>query len=351
LHRWEKLDMINFTGGGTTVKIRQVGEFGLIDRIKNDTVFDSTMVVTGIGDDAALLRHPDGKLLVATTDMMVEKVHFIISGDNGREIGYRVMAANISDIASMGGSPTHALVSLGVNPEMDVSFVETVFDGMKECCRAFGVNIVGGDTVTSPNNMVLNVALFGWVDPEVFLLRSGAKPGDLVLVTGFLGDSRGALDLISGKCSVGEADAKYLLDRYYYPTPRVKEMAAGIKAGGITSADDISDGLGSEIHEIADASGVGAVIWFNSLPVSPQTLEVSGKTMTDLAEYCLYGGEDFEMVMTAKPEKAGILSQAIESATGTRVSVVGEMVDRSQGVKLLREGRLYDLEKRGYNHF
>ena len=198
------------------MRVWQVGDFGLVDIIKNDTVIDPSMVVTGIGDDAALLKHPDGKMLVATTDMMIENVHFIISGNNGREIGYRVMAANVSDIASMGGRPTQALVSLGVNPELEVSFIEEVYEGMKACSQAYGVNIVGGDTVSSPDNLVLNVALLGWTDPDKYLLRSGAKPGDLVLVTNVLGDSRAGLDLVLGKCTLSREDEQYLLGRYYF---------------------------------------------------------------------------------------------------------------------------------------
>ena len=131
----------------------------------------------------------------------------------------------------------------------------------------------------------------------------------------------------------------------------MEEIAAGVQAGGITAADDISDGLGSEIHEIADASGVGAVIRFDALPVSRRTLEVSQKTNTDLTEYSLFGGEDFEMVMTASPDKAQGLVRAIEAATGTKVTVVGEIVDRSRGVQLLRDDALQPLEKRGYSHF
>lgn len=333
------------------MKVWQVGEFGLIDKIKNDTVIDSSMVVAGIGDDAALLKHPEGKLLIATADMMIENVHFIVSGDNGREIGYRVMAANVSDIASMGGEPSHALISLGVNPQMEVSFVESIYEGMKACANAYGVNIVGGDTVSSPDNLVLNVSLLGWVDPDSYLLRSNAKPGDMVLVTGALGDSRAGLDLVLKNCTMSEKDTQYLLGRHYYSTPRVKEMQAGIQAGGITSADDISDGLGSEIHEITDASSVGAVIWFDALPVSDQTMEAAAKTKTDLAEYCLFGGEDFEIVMTVRPDRAEDLINTIEGATGTKVTAVGEIVERSQGVKLLRDNKLQELKKKGYSHF
>ena len=333
------------------MKVRQVGEFGLIDIIKDNTLVDPSSVVAGIGDDTAVLKHPSGKLLLATTDMMIENIHFIISGDNGRQIGYRVMAANVSDIASMGGRPTHAIISIGVHPDMEVSFVESVYEGMNACSRDYGVNIVGGDTVTSPDNLVLNVALLGLVDPDKYLPRSGARPGDLVMVTNVLGDSRAGLDIVLGRCSISQEGEKYLLDRHYYSNPRVEEMAAGTACGGITAADDISDGLGSEIHEIADASGVGAILKFEDLPVSDYTREVAEKTNTDLIEYCLFGGEDFEVVITVDPRKADALAEAVESATGTKLTVVGEIVDKSEGVKLLRNNSLHVLPKKGYSHF
>jgi thiamine-monophosphate kinase len=251
----------------------------------------------------------------------------------------------------MGGRPTQAVISIGVNPEMDVAYIESVYEGMKACAFAYGVNIVGGDTVSSPDNLVLNVSLLGWVDEDKYLLRSGAKPGDVVLVTNVLGDSRAGLDLVLGNCSISPEGEEYLLGRHYYSTPRVEEIAAGVSTGFITSADDISDGLGSEIHEIADASGVGAVLWFDALPASAYTREVAEKTGNDLTEYTLFGGEDFEVVMTVPADKADALSQVIEAATGTKVTKVGEIVERSQGVKLLRNNTLQVLEKRGYSHF
>lgn len=333
------------------MKVGDVGEFGLIDIIKKNTICDSSKVVAGIGDDTAVLKHPHDKLLLATADMMIENVHFLVKEDNGRQVGYRVMAANVSDIASMGGRPTQAMISIGVNPEMDVAYIESVYEGMKACAFTYGANIVGGDTVTSPDNLVLNVALLGVVDHDKYLLRSNAKPGDIVMVTNVLGDSRAGLDLVLGNCSISPEGQEYLLGRHYYSTPRVEEMSAGARTGYISSADDISDGLGSEIHEIADASGVGAVLWFDALPLSDYTREVAEKTGNDLTEYALFGGEDFEVVMTAPPDKADALAAAIESATGTRVTKVGEIVERSQGVKLLRDNRLQVLGKKGYSHF
>jgi len=333
------------------MKVSDVGEFGLIDLIKGDTIFNPKEVVVGIGDDTAVLKHPADKWLLATTDMMIENVHFILRPDNAEQIGYRAMAANVSDIAAMGGRPTHAMISIGVRPEMEVSLVERIYKGLKACSKRYGANIVGGDTVSSPENLVINVALLGSVESGKCLMRSGARPGDLVLVTGYLGDSSAGLDLLLGEYKVSEEIKKYLLDRHYYPSPRVNEVAVAKKSGLITAADDISDGLGSEIHEISSASGVGAVIWFDALPVTKAAIEITKWTKKDLTEYALFGGEDFEIVMTVDPADAESVAKAIEIETGTKATIVGEIVEKSHGIMLFRDNKLQELHKRGYNHF
>ncbi|NLO89613.1 MAG: thiamine-phosphate kinase [Clostridia bacterium] len=333
------------------MKVSDIGEFGLIDLIKDDTIYNPDDVVVGIGDDTAVLKHPPGKLLLATTDMMIETVHFIVEPDNGEKIGYRAMAANVSDIASMGGIPTHAMISMGVRPEMEASYIEQVYNGLKKCSKLYEFNIVGGDTVSSPQNLVINVALMGWVEPDKYLLRSRARPGDLILVTGNLGDSRAGLELITNKIKVSEKAEEYLLERHYYPTPRVKEIRAALEAGTITSADDISDGLGNEIHEIASASEVGAVIWFDELPISNAVKEVAEITKKDLLDFCLFGGEDFEVVMTAPPREAELIARAIKNETGTEATIIGKIVDKSQGIMLFRNNQYKKLSKKGYVHF
>ncbi|KUK11453.1 MAG: Thiamine-monophosphate kinase [Clostridia bacterium 41_269] len=333
------------------MRVSDIGEFGLIDLIKNDTLYNPSDVVVGIGDDTAVLKHPPEKLLLATTDMMIENVHFVVMPDNGEQIGYRAMAANVSDIASMGGFPTHAMISIGVRPEMEASYIEQVYNGLKKCSKLYGVNIVGGDTVSSPQNLVINVALLGVVEQENYLLRSGAKPGDIILVTGYLGDSRAGLELITNRVKVSKKTEEYLLKRHYYPTPRVKEIRAALKAAPINSADDISDGLGNEIHEIASASNVGAVIWFDSLPISDAVKEVADLTKKDLLDYVLFGGEDFEIVMTADPENAELIAKVIKDETGTEATIIGKIVDRSEGILLFRDNQYKKIEKKGYIHF
>lgn len=334
------------------MKVRDVGEFGLIDLIKDNSVFSSGQVIAGIGDDTAVLDVSGEGFLLATTDMMIENVHFIIDSNNGEKVGYRAMAANVSDIASMGGIPTHAVISIGVHPDMDVSYIEELYYGLKKCGKQYGANIVGGDTVSSPDNLVVNVALLGEVEKDKYLLRSGARPGDLIIVTGSLGDSTAGLDLIlDPDCDVPANTRDYLLERHYYPSPRVKEINSAVQAGNITAADDISDGLGNELHEIVSASKVGAEIWFDSLPVSNELKQVAEKKDKDVVDYALFGGEDFEVVFTAPPEEAEFVTSEVEKRTGTKATIVGEILEASQGVFILRGSERFKLESKGYSHF
>ena len=333
------------------MKVRDIGEFGLIDLIMDNTILDDANVVTGIGDDTAVLRYSSaGNYLLTTTDMMVEGTHFIISPENGKKIGYRAMAANVSDIAAMGGVPTHAVISLGVSPELEVSFIQDIYDGLKACSRVYGINIVGGDTVSTPQT-ILSVTLLGEVEPDKCLLRSGARPGDAVLVTGSLGDSRAGIDVHLKKPDLDPAVEEYLINRHFYPTPRVNEVRAALCGGTISAADDISDGLASEIHEVASASGVGAVIWYDALPVSGPLLQLSRLTGVDVADYCLFGGEDFEILFTSPPGDVERIAFAVKNATNTNVTVVGKILPENEGISLLRGNELIKLEKKGFDHF
>lgn len=333
---------------GDFLKVKQVGEFGLIDLIKQDTLVREDQVIAGIGDDAAVLRPDRRKLQLLTTDMLVEEIHFKWETISPWQLGYKAMAVNFSDIAAMGGEPRHAVVSLAVNEKMDVEWIVGIYDGMKAICREYGVNIVGGDTVASPTGMVINVAVLGEVAPEHLLLRSGAKVGDLVLVTGTLGDSSGGLDLLTRKDWQKSAFAARLVRAHRQPKPQV-QAAIAIASCGASSMDDISDGLASEANEIASASKVGMRIYSKKVPLSPelrQAAEMTGKTALD---YALYGGEDYELLFTISPER---VPQLGTTAAGVNLTVIGEVVDSHCGVTLIQEsGQTVDLEPKGYNAF
>ena len=330
------------------MKLEQLGEFALIDRIKQDTINKADSVVIGIGDDAAVLKPTPQLLQLVTTDMLVEKVHFDLSTTSAWQLGYKAIGVNISDIAAMGGMPRHVVVSIALPSYLSVDFVVSIYDGMKEICREYGVNIVGGDTVSSPHGLIINVTVIGEVEPDKLQRRSGASIGQLVVVTGTLGDSGCGLDLLTKGDWQGYGFAPFLATRHLVPKPQV---AAGrtLASFGSTSMNDISDGLASEVNEIAAASHVGMRIYRMKIPLSPELQAAAvmlGKTAVD---YALYGGEDYQLVFTIAPEQFKLLAQV---DMGVSLTVVGEVTNQSQGVVLVAEdGHTSTLEAKGYNHF
>lgn len=347
-HRQNETVPVRKDGADTIVDLKELGEFGLIDVLKSDTINNPASVVVGIGDDAAVVLPTPRHLQLLTTDMMVESVHFDLQTTSAWQLGYKAIAVNLSDIAAMGGMPRHAVISIALPAALPVDFVVSLYQGMKEICHEFGVNIVGGDTVSSPHGLVINVAILGEVEPSRLQRRAGAKVGDVVAVTGPLGASACGLELLQR----GEWEALDfawpLVTSHLTPQPQVQlgQWLAGMMA---TSMDDISDGLASEVNEIAKASEVGLHINAEQIPLLPALKEASGWLGKTALEYALYGGEDYQLLFTIPREQFGLLKA---DPRGSQLTVIGEVVHRSQGVKLRdAAGGLQPLAPQGYNHF
>jgi thiamine-monophosphate kinase len=330
------------------MELTQLGEFALIDLIKKDTIYDKKNVVLGIGDDAAVFIPTPQQLQLITTDMLVESVHFDLRTSSARQLGYKSIAVNLSDIAAMGGLPKHVVISIALPKDLSVDFVLDLYEGMKEICHEFGVNIVGGDTVSSPRGLVINVTAMGEVEPEKLQRRSGASDGELIVVTGTLGDSGCGLDLLLQR---GWEDYDFyqpLLTRHLTPKPQVKAGSL-LAFYGTTSMNDISDGLASEANEIARASKVGMIIYKEKIPLSPEVNAAALKLGKAGVHYALYGGEDYQLLFTISPEKFKLL---LKADPGLKLTVIGEVREHSHGVLLAAEdGTTSLLEPKGYNHF
>ncbi|MEW8958909.1 thiamine-phosphate kinase [Neomoorella humiferrea] len=333
------------------MNLKSLGEFGLIERLKAGCVIIPDKVVMGIGDDAAVLKGENGYLTLASTDMLVEDVHFTLSTATAWEIGYKTMAVNVSDIAAMGGIPEQALISLALRPEQQVEFVDELYEGLRECGRRFGVNIIGGDTVSSPRAMVINLAILGRVEEEACLYRNGARPGDILLVTGDLGGAAAALDALFTPRPVPPEALAYARKRHFQPTPRVTEIRAALPVKGLTAADDISDGLVAEVYTVAQASGVGFILEADAIPIAAATRELAALYQKDPLEYALYGGEDFELLLTCRPDKVAAVQKAIADACGTPVTPIGQVVPAEEGITIVINGERRPLPPGGYNHF
>jgi len=326
--------------------IEDVGESGLIEKIANLVKVKNKDIIVPIGDDAAVVRTSPGYYMVFTTDFLIEGVHFDLSQVSAYQLGRKSMLVNISDIAAMSATPVYALVSLGIKPKTKVEFVEELYEGMADVSKEYNFAIIGGDTVSSPYSLAINVAMVGKVEPNLVTKRSGARVGDKILVTGELGASAAGFFLLNSKIKAND----YLIKTHLEPVPRLKE--AQISAGcGAHAIEDVSDGLASEIFHICDASKVGAVIYEENLPISrgvKNVADIVGKTPEDFA---LYGGEDYEIVITISSDKADYLMEQVLSKTGTVVSIVGEIVEKKKGIGLLAKDNIKKPLSKGYDHF
>ena len=326
------------------MKVSELGEFALI-RVLQEMVCDSGLpspMTLGIGDDAAAWHNP-GSVELATTDTMVDGVHFLHDALSWRDLGWKSLAVNISDIAAMGGLPSHALVTLGLRPDTEVDDVKSMYDGMLECCREYNCTIAGGDIVRSPVNFV-TISVVG-AAPGPLLTRSAARPGDVVAVTGPLGSSAGGLRMQLDSLSFDEDLTSHLADAHDRPIPRVKEGQALVREG-VQAAMDISDGLVDDLGKLAAASGVGADVCASKVPVDGHLKKAFPQDYLQLA---LNGGEDYELLFTG-PEN--VVSAAL-AALGPSAAVIGRVVEGRPGDVRVLDDTGVDLEisRRGWDHF
>ncbi|KAF0196794.1 MAG: thiamine-monophosphate kinase [Bacillota bacterium] len=322
------------------MQIKDLGEFGLIKALLRDQPHFEGVIVPA-GDDAAVVEITSGMRIVYTCDCMVEDVHFLATA-RGEDVGFKLLASNISDIAAMGGKPRFAVITLVAPGETLVEWLQDVYRGLGECCVLYGVALVGGDTSRGPKIM-LNIALIGEIEPGKEMLRKNAQVGDLVCVTGPLGGSAAGLRVVTGKVPRGLPVAPYVLAKHYQPHPRVEEGQALTRLG-CKCANDISDGLASEALEIAEASGVSIELVDEDIPICSKAEQIAKHSGEDPLGYALYGGEDYELVFCIAPSLLPHLIQVLPGA-----SVVGT-VKRGQGVSLLSASGARPINT-AYNHF
>ena len=311
-------------------------------------------VETGIGDDTAVLLPQPGARLLATTDLIVEDVHFRRAWASPFDIGWKAMAVNLSDIAGKGGQPLWALVGLALPAPADPAEVEALYEGMRRAAAPHGVAIVGGDTSVSPRGWFVNVTLLG-EHLGVPRLRSAAKPGDAVAVTGTLGRSAAGLAALeAGRARLGAVrpeTIEVVTAAHLRPTARVAEGRWFGAAAGVHAMMDCSDGLATDLGHICRESRVGARVELDRLPVDPAAREVAGALGADALSWATSGGEDFELLLTCDPAAVHALSDGLGRATGTALTVVGEIETLEKGVTFLGAGGLRVAMPAGYEHF
>jgi thiamine-monophosphate kinase len=324
--------------------LRTLGEFGLIDRISRQLTAGKGVAV-GIGDDAAAFTPSPGKLSLITTDMLVEGIHFDLTFCDPRSLGKKALSVNLSDIAAMGGTPRFFLLSLAIPPTMSLDFLDDCISGMLSQAEQFEVSLIGGDTCSSSGPLVLTLTVLGEQSPDLLVRRSGARPGDLVCVTGTIGDSALGLRLLQQ----GERQGETIL-RHLDPTPRVREGLALAEAGLPSAMIDLSDGPLADLGHILDLSSVGARIDSEALPLSDAFREHFPTVTEEALALALSGGEDYELLFTVPPEKMSKVSLLLDKL-GTPVSVIGIITEGKTVSTIGPDGREFSLARKGFDHF
>ena len=333
------------------MSLKEIGEFGFIDRIRRGCLIRPDGVVTAIGDDAAVYRSEKNRLMLVTTDLLVERVHFLRAATSGFNLGCKSLAVNLSDIAAMGGTAREAFVSIGIPDDCPVEFLDDLYRGMKHLAAAFDVNILGGDTTGSRQDLVINVVVTGSVDPPELLLRSGAQVGDVICSTGCLGDSRAGLHLVLNAIPVDSPDMQALFDAHVLPKPYLREGRFLAASGSVRAAIDVSDGLSSDLGHILRASGVGARLSATQMPISPQLRSFCSRFGFDPVEYALAGGEDYTLLCTVDRKQAGRIAKEYRAAFDQPLHPVGEITDTGRMELIGPDNRLQDITPMGWDHF
>ena len=345
------------------MKLSQLGEFGLINNVRDIFKSLNENIVVGIGDDCAAIKPREGFLLIATADVLIENIHFKLDYIQPYQLGIKSININLSDIAAMGGIPLYALLSIAVPQNISVNFMDDFFKGVKDGAKRFKVSIIGGNVSSSKNEFSINITVLGEAEEKYMPLRKGAKAGDKIFVTGYLGDSAAGLKILKkGEGARGKGREK-LINKHLMPTPRLEEGRFLAVKKLATSMIDISDGLASDIRRICEESKVGANIFIKNIPISKELknftssqlktrgthpADGSSKLITSL-DFALYGGEDYELLFTIKHENARKLKSLWKNMK-TPITMIGEITKR--GINLVNnDGKAIPLTKEGYNHF
>jgi thiamine-monophosphate kinase len=320
-------------------------EFSFINRIKPTTIHHEKSLVTGIGDDAAVYVPTPNQSQIICTDTLVEEIHFTNQTMSPYQIGYKALAVNISDIAAMGGRPLYYLVSIAIPSSWSEQDLMEIYDGMSELATTYRMDLIGGDTVSSKDSLMITVSVIGETEKGKQLLRSDAKAGDVVFVTGTIGDSSAGLELLLSKGRHGAFNSHeaFLINRHQYPNPKI-EIGRILSKLNRVSLNDISDGLSSESNELAEASQVTITLDASLIPISQ---ELEAYDSVGAMEKALFGGEDFELIGTMSK----VDWELVQQEGLTSLTKIGTVSAGKPKVLLKQNSALITLEKKGYNHF
>ena len=336
-------------------EISNIGEFGLIKRLTEKFTIENASTLKGVGDDAAVLDYKD-KLVLVTTDLLLEGIHFDLMYVPLRHLGYKAAVVNFSDIYAMNGQPKQMTVSLGISKRFAVEDLEQIYEGMEMACKHYGVDLIGGDTSASLTGLAISITCIGEGEKDKIVYRNGAKTNDLICVSGDLGSAYMGLQLLEREKIVFSADENaepdfegkdYILQRQLKPEAR-KDIIKALADKGIvpTAMMDISDGLSSELIHICTQSNTGCRIYEDKIPINYQAAVMADEINMNIVTAALNGGEDYELLFTVS------LEDYEKIITMEGVGIVGHMTGPELGLHLVgREGEEIGLKAQGWNSF
>ena len=337
-------------------ELTSIGEFGLINHLTEHVEIYNSSTIKGIGDDAAVIKYDNEKQTVVSTDMLVEGVHFDLSYVPLKHLGYKAVSVNLSDICAMNATPKQITVSIAASNRFSVEALEELYEGILFACQKYNVDLVGGDTTTSPSGLIISITAIGEANKSDIVYRNGAKEKDLLCVSGDLGGAYMGLQILEREKAVFQAAPgaqpqlegyDYVLERQLKPEAR-RDVHGLLQSLGVrpTSMIDISDGLASEIKHLADNSAVGFDLYEEKIPVSPKTIEAAKEFNLDFTTCALNGGEDYELLFTIKPAD-------YEKIKGNpSLTVIGHATADTMGCRLVtRSGETITLSAQGWNAF
>ncbi len=334
--------------------IASLGEFGLIDHLTEGIVHRQPTTIKGVGDDAAVIDAGE-KYLLVTKDLLLEGIHFDLTYYPLSHLGYKAISVNLSDICAMNGTPHQVVVGIGLSSRFPLEAVEELYKGMYAACEKYGVDMVGGDTTSSVQGLVLSVTALGMVDKDKVVYRNGASENDLLCVSGDLGGAYAGLLVLEREKAVFKANPEmqpdleghdYILERQLKPEARldIVRMLAdiGVKP---TSMIDISDGLASEIKHLCKHSDTGCAVYEEKIPIDQSTYDTARSFKMDPTTYTMNGGEDYELLFTINPDDYEKITNLAE------ITVTGHMTEKGEGIRLItRSGPVVPIAAQGWDH-
>ena len=332
------------------MKLQEIGEFGLIARIRKWMAASNPSLIQGIGDDAAVIDIGErgGKVVLVTTDILIEGIHFDRAWIDPYRLGKKSLFVNLSDIAAMGGTPKYFLISFGIPKNLPFSFASLLYRGLKDGAKKFQVDLIGGDTSLS-KKVVINICLLGEGKRQNLLFRKGAKVGDDLYVSGTLGDAALGLKILRKKGL--KKGRKGLVEKHLSPSPRIQLGKAIGKHHWATAMIDVSDGLLIDAKHLLEESKVGARIWEDRIPLSRIYQKWIHFYSKDHYQLALSGGEDYELLFTAPTQRRGKIS-AFARSSKILITRIGEILPEREGFYIIKkDGKEYSPLRLGFEHF